>query len=83
VIKHPNLLAIKDFESVEDAQHFIKVRFGAICFFRSVPIKQYRAYEAETYRVLPFYLVSFLDKNSKPQFTLYRIVDIKPTLFKY
>jgi hypothetical protein len=83
MLKHPNLAEIGDVCNIAEAQHFIKRNFNVICYFPIPRITHYIAREAGTGKVLPFYMISFLNKASEKRFKLFRIVDIKPELFKF
>lgn len=83
MLKHPNLFEIKDFHSVEDAQHFIKKSFNVVCFFPIARLTHYKAREAGTGKVLPFYMISFLNSRSEKRYRLYRIVDTRPESFNF
>lgn len=83
MLNHPHLFEIKDFHSVEEAQHFIKKSFNLVCFFPIARPTQYKTREAGTGMVLPFYMISFLNSLSEKRYRLYRIVDTRPESFNF
>ena len=84
MITHPNLLAIKAFESIESLQAFAKEKLQKSVFFYPIKPCHYKVFEAgKRGQTQPLYVISQKDQRGDRCFVLYRIVDTNHLTFSF